>query len=193
MSFRNGNTIQSHITKPGRGAEFGTVPLEVRFWANVTKTKTCWNFKSSGRRGQVNINGKPKMAHRVSWEIHFGPIPTGLCVCHKCDNPRCVRPDHLFLGTQAENLADMRAKNRAYSMPPEERKAMLLQTKKQRSLAVSNLRWITDGQSDKRINKFDPLPKGWHFGRLCRAHLGHKHSIEARRKMSTAAKRRLKR
>jgi hypothetical protein len=52
-------------------------------------------------------------AHRYAWELTNGPIPTGLVVAHRCDNTRCVRPDHLFLATQAENLADMRAKGRA--------------------------------------------------------------------------------
>ncbi len=62
--------------------------------------------------GQIGINRKTKLAHRVSWEQKFGKIPNGMHVLHKCDNPSCINPDHLFLGTHKQNMDDMVSKNR---------------------------------------------------------------------------------
>lgn len=60
----------------------------------------------------MNVDRVPTGAHRISWQLHFGPIPLGMWVLHHCDNPPCVRPDHLFLGTHPENMADRMAKGR---------------------------------------------------------------------------------
>ena len=89
--------------------------LEGRFWRKVRITDGCWNFgaKNSARYGTfMNEHGKTEKAHRVSWRIANGLIPPGLLVCHHCDNPSCVRPSHLFLGTHKDNTADQIAKGR---------------------------------------------------------------------------------
>lgn len=89
-----------------------------RFFEKVNKTDSCWLFTGSLNRlgyGQMNWLGKGHKAHRVSWQLHFGAIPANLCVLHRCDVRNCVNPDHLFLGTQQDNIADMVAKNRQRS------------------------------------------------------------------------------
>lgn len=75
----------------------------------------CWLWTASSSAqgyGHFQVNGRLCRAHRVSWELHNGKIPDGMWVLHKCDNPGCVNPDHLFLGTNVDNVADMVAKGR---------------------------------------------------------------------------------
>lgn len=102
-------------------ARKGPVPQtpEAIFWRNVIKSDGCWGWRGSVRRRypiicycpEPNVK-KMAAAHRLSYEIHNGPIPEDLFVCHSCDNPLCTNPEHLWLGTQSANMADMHAKGR---------------------------------------------------------------------------------
>lgn len=84
-------------------------------WRQVTKTETCWLWtgaKKGRGYGHIGLRGRWIATHRLSFELAYGPIPAGLRVCHRCDVPACVRPDHLFLGTAKDNSKDMIAKGR---------------------------------------------------------------------------------
>lgn len=118
--------VYPYQTKQGRGVfcskechtESMVEPLAERFWRFVNKTETCWLWTGAhSNYGLLNERGRTKtlIASRVSWEIHNGPIPDGLYVLHDCpggDNPLCVNPAHLWLGTAADNSHDMMAKGR---------------------------------------------------------------------------------
>jgi len=85
------------------------------FFKKTIVNGSCIEFvggKIGGGYGRVNFNGQRFVAHRLAWELTNGPIPEGLFVLHKCDNPPCINPDHLFLGTNKDNTQDMLAKGR---------------------------------------------------------------------------------
>ncbi len=94
-------------------------PLEQRFLKYVEKSSGCWiwiGYRHDKGYGLLSckINGKkrPVRAHRIAYELYKGPIPAGMKVLHSCDNPPCVKPDHLFLGSNRDNSEDMSKKGR---------------------------------------------------------------------------------
>lgn len=93
-----------------------TDTLESRFWSKVIKTNECWLWAASGTSdgyGQLKFQGKKMYAHHISVRLSGREIPVGMVVCHKCDVPKCVRPDHLFIGTMKENQQDASRKGRS--------------------------------------------------------------------------------
>ena len=103
--------LPQHTTRPRH-------PLAERFWAKVQKTDTCWLWTAHittqgyGQISEGGDHGRRRLAHRVAYELAYGPIPAGLQVCHHCDVRTCVRPDHLFLGTAYDNIRDCIHKGR---------------------------------------------------------------------------------
>lgn len=110
-----------------------------RIEARVDKSTGCWVWlgsKSKRGYGKIGVGGgkSPQGVHRVMWELVNGPIPTGLFVCHHCDNPPCCNPDHLFVGTAKDNVQDAISKGRMRA-----RKVRLPKAQKERS--PIELRW----------------------------------------------------
>lgn len=89
--------------------------LFARFFGKVRVGNDCWEWVGAGQTqgyGEYELDGARYMAHRAAYFLGTGEQPGSLCVCHRCDNPSCVRPSHLFLGTRRDNHLDMRAKGR---------------------------------------------------------------------------------
>lgn len=105
----------------------GPTPTDsvTRFWRHVEKTDGCWLWvggRANGGYGRFGaLPDRIVYAHRFSYELHKGPIPDGMFVCHSCDNPSCVRPDHLFAGHNVDNVRDMVAKGRLRSFNGQKR------------------------------------------------------------------------
>lgn len=108
-------------------------PIAIRFWRYVThrEAEGCWLWAGCRNKkgyGALSVNNRPKGAHVVSWELHFGPVPELMQVLHSCDVPACVRPAHLYLGSAADNSADMIAKRRHSAYAGENTQAKLTRT-----------------------------------------------------------------
>jgi hypothetical protein len=113
--------LVKHSTCSARDPTTGRIlsrPLGDRLWEKVEKTETCWLWTGAMyMTGYGCIKAGPGdrkmlLTHRVAYELKYGPIPEGLLVCHTCDVRRCVRPDHLFLGSIADNIKDCARKGR---------------------------------------------------------------------------------
>lgn len=104
-------------------------PLAERFWAKVRKTESCWLWTGcANNKGYALIRPSgtepKKLVHRISYIMAYGPISDAVCVLHRCDTPLCVRPDHLFLGTKADNNQDMKTKGRYHSVLTKRQEAL---------------------------------------------------------------------
>jgi len=129
-TMRNGSAFDTaasiNYTKETRAMDvYDYTPKDIqRFWAKVDKSDgedACWIWQAAVNRyrggyGQFGVGDRKhhynRPAHRVAYEITFGAVPADLYVCHRCDNPRCVNPSHLFTGTALDNVRDMMRKNR---------------------------------------------------------------------------------
>lgn len=91
-----------------------------RFWSKVEKTDDCWEWRARRNPlgyGTFKYHDKSILAHRMAYYLTYDVMPDGLVVCHTCDNRSCVRPDHLFLGTQLDNMRDAKSKGRYDNKP----------------------------------------------------------------------------
>lgn len=135
--------------------------LAERFWSKVDKSGDCWLWTGATWKngyGAFHVNRRVTTAHRIAWELTNGPIPEGkghhgTCVCHTCDVRNCVRPDHLFLASQAENLQDCVRKGRTNRAVGEQNGRTELC-----ELDVWLIRNI-EGQTDQAISDFLDIPR----------------------------------
>lgn len=128
------------------------------FWKQVRKTEGCWEWVGKVRSwngyARMKVGGHRTAAHRFSWELHFGAIPDGLGVLHKCDNRICVRPDHLFLGTALDNAEDRDRKGRQTWGPEYADRARKLKAKlTQEQVEALRAEYVAGGISQRALAK----------------------------------------
>lgn len=108
--IRNSRRL-TYCSRPCRYA-YDRTQIPARFWARVDKTGDCWLWTGGDRGDGYGSFAHHRKAHRVAYELTNGSIPKGVVIRHICDTPRCVRPDHLVAGTQAENMRDASERRR---------------------------------------------------------------------------------
>jgi hypothetical protein len=114
--------MQPEITPEYLASQGLSETFPQRFWSKVKKTDGCWLWTGAKKEWGYGVIGRGRnidlleRAHRASWILNRGPIPKGMWVLHRCDNPPCVNPDHLWLGTRQDNTDDMMSKKR--NRPP---------------------------------------------------------------------------
>jgi len=161
-----------------------------RFWSNVQKTDSCWLWlRQPNNKGYGKVTIRPNsqervmlLAHRLAWLLVKGEIPDGLFVLHKCDTPLCCNPEHLFLGTQQDNMGDMWAKGRSRlhefrhlgtiaahtEVATQKRKDTFIAIEHQKGKRNSQFGsfWITDGKVNKKWrSELGCIPSGFFKGR----------------------------
>jgi hypothetical protein len=166
-----------------------------RFEKHFTKDgNNCWiwkSYKTPYGYGQFEYKCKTHKSHRFSWLLYKGEIPKGMLICHKCDNPPCVNPDHLWLGTPKENMQDMSSKKRFNSQKISQalkERIISIETRKKMSLAMKGKK-----PSNLTIEKARIAHKGKklseeHKRKISLGQIGRKVSKETRQKISESKK-----
>ena len=114
--------------------------------SHVDPESGCWIWRNPTNRdrGQIRVDGRTQLACRVTWKAYRGPIPRGKHVLHSCDNPRCVNPAHLWVGSHRDNMADKKAKGRAHRLPGQKHPMAKLTNKQAREIyALARMGGIT--------------------------------------------------
>jgi hypothetical protein len=125
--------------------------LAAWFWRHAIQTDDCWRWKNTRTYGRIYLGGGKRRPlqvspHRIAWMLTAGSIPDGLVVCHHCDMPSCIRPAHLFLGTQGENVRDAARKGRLVAPHGERNGQAKLTTAAVRAIRAAHAAGIRPGR-----------------------------------------------